>query len=124
MEENVTGEGAQRVLDELSTVVLGQEDMLRQMMGGGMGGFPGMGGMGGMGKPGEGQPDGADILSQLMAQMQQGGMGGPQGPGTGAGMGGFGGMGDGPDPMRRPRPVSRPDGPVIYVKPEELDEDD
>ena len=32
MEENVTGEGAQRVLDELSTVVLGQEDMLRQMM--------------------------------------------------------------------------------------------
>lgn len=100
-----------------------QQDMLRQMMGGMGGGFPGMGGMGA--KPGEGQPAGADLLSQLMAQMQQGGMGGPQGPGAGmGGMSGFGGMGDDPDPMRRPRPVSRPDGPVIYVKPEELDEDD
>jgi MoxR-like ATPase len=32
MDENVAGTGAHRVLDELATVVLGQEDMLRQMM--------------------------------------------------------------------------------------------
>ena len=67
-----------------------QEQMLSQMMGQ---------------MPGQNQDAaGADLFSQIFTQMQNG-----QNP-----------MAE-PGPTRRPRPISHPtDGPVIYVKPEEI----